>query len=165
LKNNNKLLNLEREYKMQPWLIWMIAAILLFILEIFTPGFLLACLGIGCLAGGGFALMGLGLSLQVIIFAVISQIVFFGIRPFILKRFYTASEGIKTNVDALVGKQGVVTEAINPAGNIGRIVVGGEDWRGVTEDNSAVDAGVSVKVIRVEGTKLIVEPIYSNKED
>ena len=34
---------------MDLWLIWMLAALLLFLVEIFTPGFAAACLSIGCL--------------------------------------------------------------------------------------------------------------------
>ena len=32
---------------MEPWHIWIIVALLFFVLEIFTPGFAVACLSIG----------------------------------------------------------------------------------------------------------------------
>ncbi len=150
---------------MNPWLIWIIVAIVMFIAEIFTPGFLLACLGLGCLASGIFALIGAGLSVQVIVFIITTLVVFFGIRPFILKRFYKAAKGVKTNVDALVGKQGMVTEAIDPLKGSGRVVVAGESWRGITEDNNQIPVDTAISVVRVEGTKLFVKPSSSTEEE
>jgi membrane protein implicated in regulation of membrane protease activity len=35
---------------LEPWHLWIIVAIILFIVEIFTPALLAICLAIGCLA-------------------------------------------------------------------------------------------------------------------
>ena len=150
---------------MKPWLIWIIVAFVMLVAEIFTPGFLLACLGLGCLASGIFALVGAGLSVQVIVFITATLVVFFGIRPFILKRFYKAAEGVRTNVDALVGRQGMVIEPIDTVKGAGRVVVAGENWRGATEDNSLIPADTRIVVARVEGTKLIIKPLSSTEEE
>ena len=40
------------------WQLWIAAAIGLIILEVFVPGFVLACLGVGALAGAGVAALG-----------------------------------------------------------------------------------------------------------
>ena len=52
------------------WLLWGLAAIALFILELFTPGFVLACFGIGAGFAVFPALVGLGLTWQLIFFAI-----------------------------------------------------------------------------------------------
>jgi membrane protein implicated in regulation of membrane protease activity len=64
---------------------------------------------------------------------------------------------IKTNVDALVGRTGLVTEAVDQALNRGRVRLGGEEWRAVTPDESKIEAGTKVIVKAVEGCKVVVE--------
>ena len=142
---------------MASWQIWMIVGVLMFIGEIFTPGFLLACLGLGCFAAGVAALLGAGITVQAISFIVVSLIIFFGVRPFFLRHFYRAATGVKTNVDALVGKTGIVTQTIDPLTSSGRVNVGGEDWRGMTEGDAKIEAGTRISVVKVDGTKLIVK--------
>ncbi len=141
------------------WIIWIIAGVLLLIGEIFTPGFLLASFGLACFASGLVAALSFGLKAQVIIFSVITLVVFFGIRPVILKYFHRSGSGLKTNVDALVGKKGVVIDLIDPAFNTGRVIVDGENWRGISVDDETIEKDARILVIRVEGTKLFVKPV------
>ena len=56
----------------------------LIILEIFVPGFVLACLGIGALAGAIAAGMGVNLAMQFICAGVLSLVAFVFLRPFAL---------------------------------------------------------------------------------
>ncbi len=139
------------------WQIWVTAAIVLFICEIFTPGFLLACLGVACLGAGLAAGYDAGLKVQILTFSVTALVVFAGVRPLFMRYFYRSSRGIKTNVEALIGKTGVVMEKIEPAPNKGRVTVGSEDWKAVSYDGKEIESGRKVTVIRIEGVKLVVE--------
>ena len=62
-----------------------------------------------------------------------------------------------TNVDALVGKTGVVTKRIAPQ-DCGLVKVGSEEWRAelAPGDGAARDVGASVTVISIEGVTLKV---------
>jgi membrane protein implicated in regulation of membrane protease activity len=60
-------------------------------------------------------------------------------------------------VEALVGRIGVVSEAIEPGTGRGRVLVEGEDWRGTSLDERVLPAGTKVSVIQVDGTQLVVE--------
>ncbi|MCD5406651.1 MAG: NfeD family protein [Desulfotomaculum sp.] len=142
---------------MEDWQMWLIMAVVLFIAEIFTPGFLLACLGVACLMAGLMAYLGLGLEVQIIAFSVSALAVFFGIRPLLKKHSYFSESKLKTNVAALVDKTGIVVEKIDPVQNKGRVVVGGENWKGVSIDGTMLKEGAKVTVVRVEGTKLLVK--------
>ena len=142
---------------LSPWHWWAIAALLLFILEIFTPAFLAASAGIGCLLAAACAGMGWGIELQLLAFSVGTAASMFSVRPF-MKR-YGGGAGIPTNVDALAGKIGRVSERIDHRANTGRVIVDGDDWRAVTENDQAVEAGSRVQVIRVDSTILLVRPI------
>lgn len=145
------------------WHIWIIVAILLLIAEIFTTGFLTATLAMGCLAAGFFAYLDFGIGIQLTAFSVFTLIGFFGIRPFMLKYAQRENAQIKTNTDALIGKIGKVTEAIDNRSSQGRVIVDGEDWRAETEADEIVDPGEKVQILRVNSTKLIVQPLKKSK--
>jgi membrane protein implicated in regulation of membrane protease activity len=144
---------------MSSWLIWFIVAVVLFILEIFTPTFVLACFGIGCLVAGLAAYFSAGVIIQVLTFSLFTVVVFFGIRPFVLKFLFRRRLDVKTNVDALAGKSGFVIEKIDAVDNMGRVNVQGEDWRGVSIDGAVIEKGEKIIVKSVEGTKLFVEKV------
>ncbi len=146
------------------WHAWVIVGILFFIGEIFTPGFFLACLGIACLGSGLASAFGLGIGSQILVFSITTLAVFFGIRPFFLKYLYSPGTKVETNVKALVGKTGLVSERIDSSRNKGRVVVGGEDWRAVSIDETVIESGEKIAVVQVEGTKLVVKSAPIRKE-
>jgi membrane protein implicated in regulation of membrane protease activity len=141
------------------WLIWFLSAIVLVVAEMFTPGFWLACLAVGCVAAGLVGLIPFaGLTLETVAFAATSLASMIGLRPIMLRRFQLGpGAGVRTGVDALLGKRGVVLERIDPVSRLGRVKVEGEDWRGVSVDDTAIEAGARVTVIQVDGTTLVVE--------
>src|SRR5262245_38238839 len=113
------------------WHLWIIVAIVLFIAEAFISGLLFACLGAGCLASGGTSYFEFDFAVQAITFSMVTLAAVLSIRmTALLTSLAPSSPGVKTNVDALVGKNGRVSEKINPQTNTGRVIVGGEDWRG-----------------------------------
>lgn len=145
--------------ELEIWHIWVIVAVILFILEIFTPAFLAACLAIGCLFAGITASMDLGIKIQLLAFSIGSLIAFFGVRPFIMKYGHKKSGDLKTNVHALVGKTGKVTVTIDNSLDTGRISVEGDDWRAESENNEIINAGEKVEILRVDSTILTVKAI------
>ena len=64
----------------------------------------------------------------------------------------------RTNVDALINKEGIAKTDINPLdGGVTKVM--GELWLSRTEDETVVKEGSRVRVIRVEGVSLIVEGV------
>lgn len=141
------------------WHIWIIAAILLFILEIFTPAFLSASLAIGCIFAGIFSYMDFGIKIQLLAFSVGTLVSFIGIRPFILKYGHRKSGDLKTNVHALIGKNGKVTVTIDNSKNQGRITFEGDDWKAETENDEILNVGEKVEILKVNSTILTVKSI------
>lgn len=93
----------------------------------------------------------------------VTIVVFLTLRPLFLK-YLDSETGIKTNTEALIGKQGYVLERIDPSVRSGRITVGGEDWKAVSIDDAVIEAGRRIEVIRVDGTRLIVREISKREE-
>ncbi len=141
------------------WHIWIIVAVILFIVEIFAPSFLFGSVAIGCILAGFVSAFDCGIKIQLIAFAIGTLVAFFGIRPFMLKYLHKKSDKIKTNMDALIGKIGRVTETINTSQNEGRIIVEGDDWKAETENDEIVNIGEKVEIVQVNSTILIVKPI------
>ena len=77
---------------------------------------------------------------------------------FVLRHYFSPkekSEDIETNVGALVKHKGIVIQTIEP-NKLGRIKVKGEEWPAVVEDGTVLQKGTVVKILRVEGNRLIV---------
>ncbi|HNR56606.1 MAG TPA: NfeD family protein [Flavobacteriales bacterium] len=140
------------------WHWWAGAAIVLFILEIFVPGFFLMCLGIGCVGASVAAGLGLGVGFQLLAFSVFSLIAFFTIRPVLMKRMWNAPD-VKTNVDALIGQRGRVTQDFDPGLRLGRVSAAGDDWRAECLTDRVLHVGDLVEVVRVDSNTLIVKPL------
>ncbi len=141
---------------MEPWHYWLIAGIVLCILEIFTTDFLLLGLGLAAVGSSIASYYEASMPWQVGIFAIVAVIFVFTIRPIAKRQFYKTSDPRTSNVDAMKGKRGVVVDAIPENGQPGRVKLGGEEWRAVTEDGVTIDPGTEVVVDRVDGATLHV---------
>jgi membrane protein implicated in regulation of membrane protease activity len=141
---------------MEHWHYWIIAGIVLCILEIFTADFLLIGLGVAAMAASIASYSEASMPWQVGVFAIVSVVFVFTIRPLAKKHFYKSSDPRTSNVDAMHGKRGIVVDPIPENGQPGRVKLGGEEWRAVTDDGVALEPGTEVVVERVDGATLHV---------
>ena len=139
-----------------PWIIWVAIGIICIIIEIFTPGFLFLSFGVGAIITGLAALIIPSITFQVLTFAVITLIVFLLSRKFSKKLISADYE--ETNVKALIGKTGKVTQEIS-ANEKGYVKIGGEEWAAVSKDNNKINKDTLVTVNDIEGNKVIVTVI------
>ena len=146
------------------WKLWVFMGIGLLILEIFTPAFVVACFGISALITSVFSLWW-GLKIQLVSFIVTTIIIFVGLRPMFLTYLDSNKEEAKSYVESLIGKNGVVIEAIDPIEGEGRVKIGGEDWRAVTVNDEKIEEKEKVNILKVRGTRLFVEKIKKGKDD
>lgn len=140
------------------WHWWAALAIVLFIAEIMLPGFWVLCLGIGASGGALAAALGLDPTWQLLFFSVFSLVAFFAIRPLLMKRERNRPV-TRTNVDALQGLRGKVTQDFEPGLRLGRVAVGGDDWRALAIDDRMLRVGDVIEVVSVESNTLIVKPV------
>src|SRR2546428_5594121 len=114
---------------MHEWQVWLVAALLLFVAEMLAPGFWLLSVAVGCLAAGVVSLVVPGAIVPALSFAAGTLLSLVGIRPFLLRHLHPSGSAIRTNVDALAGKVGIVSERVDPVTGKGRVLVEGEAWR------------------------------------
>ena len=140
------------------WHWWMYAAIILFIIELFTPGFIVACLGIGSVIASLIAYIGLDLDAQLIGFAVSTLLSLFVIRPMLYNK-NGAEDKIQTNTEALIGRKARVTEIINSTLNTGRVSIDGDVWRAKSVDGETIEINNQVQVLSINSTIVTVKKI------
>ena len=136
------------------WL-WLAAFVIFLILELLTPSMIFAGFSIAALISGIFAyFLPDAYYWQIGIFIIASIILLPLTRNFV-KRI-TTEEPSKSNIDALIGKVGRVTKAIDPDLG-GQILFEGETWRATSSVPIAVNE--KVKILSISGTKVLVEKL------
>lgn len=137
---------------------WAVLAAILIVLEIFTAGFFMLPFGLGAAVAAAMEWLLPGkVGLQWIAFIVVSGVALVLLRRFADQITHDPPENV--GVDRVLGKVGVVTEALDPMSPIGRVRIHREEWRAETPDDSSLPEGTKVVVERIEGTRLIVVPL------
>lgn len=140
------------------WLIWVIVSILCLILELSSGDFFILCFAIGAAAGAIIAGCGLSVTWQVVIFAVVSALCLLLVRPALIKKVHKPHRERLSNAEAMIGQRGRVSEKIE-AGGYGRVAIDGDDWKARSADGSAIDEGVTVRVVKMDSIILTVKPV------
>lgn len=135
-------------------IVWVVIMVVFLVVEAATAG--LACIwfAIGALAALIAALFGAPIWLQLVWFFVVSVVTLYFTRPLVLK--YVNSRSQPTNADMVIGKEALVTEAIDNVESAGAVAVGGKVWTARSENGEPIEVGSIVTVLRIEGVKLIV---------
>lgn len=137
------------------WLVFVVLGLLLILLELIIgveTGFDLVFLGSAFILGGLVTWPAHSWILTLVVISVICAAYIFIGRRYVHR--WTAVRKSKTNVDAIVGRTGIVLQSISR--NLdGRVKVGNEDWKArATED---IEEGIEIVVTGVSGATLIVE--------
>jgi membrane protein implicated in regulation of membrane protease activity len=119
-------------------------------------GFDLALVGASLAAGGAIGLLTQSWHVGLISAAVFAVLYFALFRRWLKAKLYVKDQA--SNVDAVVGKIGVVTKRIGLR-DCGLVKVGSEEWRAelVQPADSAREVGADVQVVSVEGVTLKVK--------
>ena len=145
---------------MEAWVVWVVIAVVLLVAEATTSAFVAVYFGLAALVTAAVAAAGLGTPVQLIAFIALSVGGMLATRP-ALKRAAGKGGGIRTGVDAMQGRVGVVTR---PIGELepGQVKIGGETWTArCYYDEEAIPAGSRVEVVKVEGVTALVIPAPS----
>lgn len=140
------------------WLLWIIISIVCLILELSSGDFFILCFAIGAAASSIFAGCGLSLTWQIIIFAVVSALSLFLLRPALLRKLHQPNRERLSNAEAMVGQTGRVSEDIE-ANGYGRVAIDGDDWKARSADGSPISKDTRVQVLKVDSIILTVKPI------
>lgn len=141
---------------MDPWLIWLIIAVVLAIAEIFSLTAALGILAVAALVTAGTAALGLPVAGQFVVFSTVSAAGVLLARPW-ARRAMLQPRLERFGVEALVGASGYVLHEVN--NHEGLVRIKGEDWTARPYDESVViPAGAMVDVLHIDGSTAVVYP-------
>ncbi len=138
--------------------VWLVAMVILLVAEVMVPGLVCIWFAVGAFAAMLSAMFNAPLWLQLVWFLLVSMVALWLTRP--LAKKYVNSRVQATNADQVIGMEALVIEEIDNVMATGAVSVAGKDWTARTENGAeGIRAGEVVKVLRIEGVKLIVEKI------
>ncbi|WP_068613729.1 NfeD family protein [Paenibacillus tuaregi] len=136
---------------MHAWVFWLIAAGILFVVEMMTLTFYLLWLSLGAAAAMLVSIVTPdNILLQVIVGCAVALVLTVFTKP-LAKRFRT-SRGFQDTGTELVGKKGIVIEPIDK-GQYGIVKIGGDTWSAVSDQF----IGLNEQVIVVKRGNAIIE--------
>ena len=136
-------------------IVWCVVAVAVLLLEIATVGAMTSIwFTVGAVVALVLALLKLGTMIQIVAFVVVSVVALLTIRP--LAANYLRGNVVATNYDSLIGTMVKVTKEITED-SWGEITVSGMTWSAVEVNHETVEVGSHVKVLAIEGAKVIVK--------
>ena len=109
------------------------------------------------IGGALAALLHAELWLQITLFFAVSVVLLTALRPLVKK--YLRPRTVRTNAAGNIGREAIVTEAIDNLHETGAVRLSGVEWSARSADGSPVAAGTVVRIDAIEGVKLIVTPV------
>ena len=142
---------------MTPFIWFWIAAIVIFII---TEAVTVALVSVWFIGGAVCALLAAicgasGLA-QAAVFVVVSALLLILVCPLAKKK---KPKPERLNADRLAGQTAIVTGPIDAQLDTGAVKVSGVLWTAKCPSCARIETGAHVKILRVEGAKLLVEPV------
>ena len=138
-------------------ILWFVLAVVFLMIEGGTVMLVSVWFAAGSLVAMLAALLSAPFWLQLILFLGVSAGLLALLRPMVRK--YLKPKITATNVDAVVGAQGYVTETVDNIAATGQVKLGSMPWTARSTDGTPIEAGTLVRVDRVEGVKAFVTPV------
>ncbi|WP_167202188.1 NfeD family protein [Actinomyces respiraculi] len=143
------------------WLWWLGGALVLAVVETLSADLTFIMIAGGALGGAAAAGLGASLTVQVIVFCVVSVLLLFLVRPWAKAQLARRTPHMLTNVEAKIGREATALTAVDIHG--GRVLLAGEEWSARLADPQAdhpappvIPAGAHVRVISVDGAVAVV---------
>lgn len=139
--------------------IWLAALIFFVTVEAMTVTLVSVWFAVGALAACIAAFCQFSLSVQIVVFVAVSAVMLACLRPFskkVLRPGITA-----TNVDSIVGAEGIVTAEIDNITAAGQVKLSGMVWTARSTTGEPIPTGTHIRVDRIEGVKVYVTPVHS----
>ena len=133
--------------------IWLAIVIILSIIEAATVNLVSIWFVVSGIITMIVTLLTDNLTIQITTFLLLGIIFMLLTRKTIKK---ISPEKAKTNLDRIIGMEGIVIEKITKT-NPGEVKVDGKKWTAIA--NNTIDTGTAVKILEINSTKLKVERI------
>ena len=136
--------------------VWVIFAVFMLICEALTTQLVSIWFVIGGVAAAVTCMFTDNILIQSIVFVVVSLAALIGTRPFV-KKVMKKRKVEPTNSDRLIGRVGLVTDDIDNLHGKGTVNIDGKVWSAKSSNESEIKTGANVRIVAIEGVKLVVE--------
>ena len=133
-------------------LIWFVVFIVMLVIEILTVNLVSIWFAIGALSAMLTAYFTESIFIQIVVFILVSIISLLITKPLVKK--FKGFDITPTNSDRVIGKTGEVIKRIGK-NNYGEVKIFGNTWTATSKEE--LEVGDKVRVLNIEGVKLIVE--------
>ena len=133
-------------------LLWFVSFIILLFIELVTVNLVTIWFALGALAAMIVSLFVDSYIIQIVVFIIVSIVSLAGTKAVVKK--FKSFRTTPTNSDMVIGKSGVVTKKIEN-NKYGEVKVYSNIWTATSD--CEIDVGTKIKVLSIEGVKLIVE--------
>ncbi len=145
-------------YAAQPFWWWAGFAALILGVEVLTgSGWLLWAAASAGVAAVVVAVVGTDVPTTLLVFALLTMASALAARRYLPGSTPAPGGDINDNVGRLVGEVGQSVQAF--ARGAGRVAIDGKEWAALLDDGEALEAGASVRVTGVDGSRLKVERV------
>ncbi len=134
------------------WIVWLIIAVALAVIELVTINLVCVWFVVSAVAAIFVSLATDSIVIQLAVFVIAGVVLMLLTRPMLMKRLGKSNE--KTNLDRVVGMQGIVTESIEPL-KVGEVKVDGKLWSAVSD--ILIEKDEVVEIVSIDGVKLNVK--------
>ena len=139
-------------------IIWFVLFLIFLIVEAACPVHLVSIwFAVGSLVAVLVAYFNGPLWLQLTLFLAVSTVMVALLWPFIKK--FLNPHLKKTNLDAILGSEGLVTAAIDNVAAQGQVKLGAMEWTARSTSGKVIPEGTLIRVDRIEGVKVFVSPV------
>lgn len=141
--------------------VWLGLGVFFSVAEIMVAGtFFLLPFGVGAFVAAIVAFASASLTASWLVFILVSGAAFATLVPLGRRLDRSAESRERVGANRWEGRVGVVLEEIPEGpGSTGLVRVDREEWRAESEGDAAVPVGARVRVLRVDGTRLVVDPV------
>ena len=137
--------------------IWIAISVGAVVLELITPTALVSIwFAVGGIIAVILAALNMPLWLQIAAFVIVSFVSMLVVRPVAYR--YLRGNTVSTNADRCIGEIGIVTRKISEDA-WGEVKVNGALWSAVSVEHDTIEEHEEVKVVAIEGAKLLVRKV------
>ena len=141
------------------WMFWIAAIVVFGIAEAATVNMVSLWFVGGAVAALIADLLGAGGWLQLIVFFAVSAALLASLRPFVKK--FISPRKVATNADMAIGREAYLTQTVDNIRGTGALKLDGKEWTVRSMNDEILPEGTLVRIVKLEGVKLFVEPAYA----
>jgi membrane protein implicated in regulation of membrane protease activity len=148
------------------WIFWLGLILLFVVIEMLTLEFTFLMIAIGSLGGLIAGVFGAPWYLQIVVAGILSLLLLLTLRPPLLRLLKRGGDPTKSNVDALLGLEGLVVDQVtSTAGQVK--LANGDIWTARVSpltENRELRRGERVLVTAIDGATAVVVPAERTSE-